>query len=106
MIDKLEAIKMVRKKYTFEEKKAIVESFFEGQSADELAGENGIGHRSLIHTWVRAVREANTFDVLLPNQGRTVVKVSKQKKVSLEEELERVKLENLYLKKLLDLRKG
>ena len=83
----------------------MVELYFEGYSAEELAKKHNIGHRSRINEWVRAVREAGTFDVLKPHQGQ-IKKIPKEKKLSLEKENERLALENLYLKKLLELRKG
>lgn len=97
---------MAYQKYSYELKKEMVELYFEGHSAEELAKKHNIGHRSRINEWVRAVRKAGTFDVLKPYQGQIIEKLPKEKKLSLEKENERLALENLYLKKLLELRKG
>lgn len=97
---------MANQKYTFELKKEIVEKYFEGYSGDQLAEEYSLSHRSRVYGWVKEVREAGTFDVLKPFKGRVKETVSKEKKLSIEEEMERLRLENMYLKKLLELRKG
>ena len=91
--------------FDFDTKKEIVERYFEGYSAVELTTEYGIGNRRRVTEWARKVREAGTFDVLkdtrgLGNKGRT-----KEKKATMEQEIEHLKLENLYLKKLIDLQR-
>ena len=97
---------MAYKRYPYELKKEMVELYFEGHSAEELAKKHNIGNRSRINEWVRAVQKSGTFDVLKPHQGQIIEKKPKEKKLSLEKENERLALENLYLKKLLGLRKG
>lgn len=91
-------------RFPFELKKQAVELYFEGYTSQEVADKLGINHRTRVSEWVRLVRAANSFDVLLPNKG--LPRKNGRKKETLQEENERLKLENLYLKKLLDLRKG
>lgn len=93
------------KKYSFEIKKKAVELYFEGQSAITIAKENNISSDRRVLAWSKKVREANSFEVLRDTRGRRKQPVKNQKE-TLEEENERLRIENLYLKKLLDLRKG
>lgn len=93
------------KKYSFEIKKKVVELYFEGQSAITIAKENNISSDRRVLAWSKKVREANSFEVLRDTRGRRKQSVKNQKE-TLEEENERLRIENLYLKKLLDLRKG
>jgi transposase-like protein len=88
------------RRYTFELKKQAVELYFEGYTAKEIVDRLDLGNVRRVYQWVTLVKEANTFDVLLPNKG-----LPRVKKDALKEENERLKLENLYLKKLLALRK-
>lgn len=92
------------RRYSFELKKKAVELYFEGHRAQDIADQLELGDRRRVTEWVKLVREANTFDALLPNQG--LPRKNSANKETLQEENERLKLENLYLKKLLDLRKG
>lgn len=89
----------------FKTKKEIVELYFEGYSAVELTKRFGLSNRRRVSEWAKKVRDAGTFDALkdtrgVGNKGRT-----KEKKKTLEEEMEHLKLENLYLKKLIDLQR-
>lgn len=91
--------------YSFELKKQVVELYFEGYSAVELVERFDLGNRRRVTEWTKKVREAGTMDALkdtrgLSNKGRT-----REKKESIAEEIERLKLENLYLKKLIDLKR-
>ena len=97
---------MAQRKYTFEIKKEVVEKHFEGYTGEQLVEMYDLSHRSRVYDWVKEVREAGTMDVLRPLKGRVKETVSKEKKLTLEEENERLRLENMYLKKLLELRKG
>ena len=90
--------------YGFDLKKEVVELFFEGYSAVDLAKRFELSNRRRVTEWVKQVREAGTFEVLhdmrgLGNKGRT-----KASKESLEEEIVRLNLELSYLKKLIDLK--
>ncbi|WP_153062651.1 hypothetical protein [Metasolibacillus meyeri] len=78
--------------------------YLAGTSTAEIMETFPIANRRRVTEWVKAVREANTLEVLLPNQGRP--HKNKEKQESIEAENERLKLENLYLKKLLDLKRG
>lgn len=97
---------MAHRKYTYELKKEIVEQYFEGYTGEQLAEKYNLSHRSRVYDWVKEVREAGTMDVLQPHKGRVKEKLTKEKKLTLAEENERLRLENMYLKKLLELRKG
>ncbi|MDM5332089.1 transposase [Ureibacillus composti] len=94
----------MRKSYSYELKKEAVELYFEGFSASYVANKLDISSRTLVNDWVKQVKVSNTFDVLLPNQGRP--RKNSKKKETIVEENERLKLENLYLKKLLELKRG
>lgn len=93
------------KKYSFEIKKKAVELYFEGQSAITIAKENNISSDRRVLAWSKKVRDANSFEVLRDTRGKRKQEVINHKE-TLEEENERLRIENLYLKKLLDLRKG
>ena len=93
------------KKYSFETKKKAVELYFEGQSAITIAKENNISSDRRVLAWSKKVRDANSFEVLRDTRGKRKREVINQRQ-TLEEENERLRIENLYLKKLLDLRKG
>ena len=92
------------KKYSFETKKKVVELYFEGKSAITIAKENNISSDRRVLAWSKKVRDANSFEVLRDTRGKRKHKVVNKSK-TLEEENERLRIENLYLKKLLDLRK-
>ncbi|MBB4823249.1 transposase-like protein [Sporosarcina luteola] len=90
--------------YTFEEKKEVVELFFEGHPVAELTRRFNLSNRRRVYDWAKKVRDANSFEALrdsrgLMNKGRT-------KQEDMAEENERLKLEILYLKKLLHLKRG
>ena len=90
--------------YDFQMKKEVVELYFEGYSAVELTERFKLGNRRRVSEWAKKVRDAGTMEALkdtrgLANKGRT-----KKKKETIEEENERLKLENLYLKKLIELK--
>lgn len=90
--------------YTFEEKKEVVELFFEGYTIEELMERFDISNRRRIYEWSKNVRDANSFEVLRDRRG--LMNKGRKKKESIEEENERLKLEVLYLKKLIRLREG
>jgi transposase-like protein len=90
--------------YTFEFKKQVIEKYFEGYSSTEVAKIYNI-HRRRVSEWVKIVKEGG-YEALLTKRE----KVAKQKQSPVEKSLEEkyllLQLENEYLKKLLDLRKG
>lgn len=95
-----------RKSYNYDTKKQAVELFFEGLSIKEIGLRLEIQHASSIRKWAREVKAANSFEVLhekrrgpnLNGTPRTELEVTKA-------ELERAKLEIMYLKKLIALKK-
>lgn len=91
-------------RYTFELKKQVVELYHEGYSAVELKDMFGLGDRRRVSEWAKKVRDAGTMDVLKDTRGLANKGVTKKKKESMVEENERLKLENLYLKKLIELK--
>jgi len=93
------------KSYSFETKKKAVELYFEGRSAITIAKEFHLSSDRIVQEWSKKVRDANSFEVLKNRRGRKKQSEEKRKE-TLEEENERLRIENLYLKKLLELRKG
>lgn len=96
-----------RKSYTYETKKQAVEQYFEGRSVNELAPLLVIQNPANIRHWARLVKEAKSFEVLREKR-RGPRESGKDAKTELEitkAELERTKLEVMYLKKLIALRK-
>lgn len=90
--------------YTFEEKKEVVELFFEGFTVNDLMERFDISNRRRIYEWSKKVRDANSFEALKDRRGS--MNKGRKKKESIEEENDRLKLEVLYLKKLIRLKKG
>lgn len=90
--------------YSEETKREVVERFLEGHRAVDLQEEFGIKNRRRIYDWVHKVKDANSLEALKDTRG--VSNKGRKKEVSLAKENEQLKLENLYLKKLLDLKRG
>jgi len=90
--------------YGFDLKKEIVELYFEGHSAVDLAKRFELSNRRRVSEWVKQVREAGTFEVLRDTRGLANKGKTKLFKEALKEENERLTLENLYLKKLIALK--
>ena len=90
--------------YGFDLKKEIVELYFEGYSAVDLANRFELSNRRRVSEWVKQVREAGTFEVLHDTRGLANKGKTKLFKETLKEENERLTLENLYLKKLIALK--
>lgn len=91
--------------YTFELKKQVVELYLEGYSAMELKERFGLRDRRRVSEWAKKVRDAGTMDVLKDTRGLANKGITRKKKESMVEENERLKLENLYLKKLIELKR-
>lgn len=90
--------------YSEETKREVVERFLEGHRAVDLQEQFGIKNRRRIYDWVHKVKDANSLEALKDTRG--VSNKGRKKEISLAEENEQLKLENLYLKKLLDLKRG
>lgn len=95
---------MKNKKYPYELKKQVVELFFEGKSAIELTGKFNLNNRRRIYDWVAIVRE-HGYTALEYGVPKSESENSNEDRM-LKEENTRLKLENEYLKKLLDLKRG
>ena len=95
----------MRKTYSYTFKKQMVELYMEGHTATELARKYDISNRRRIHEWVSKVKQAGTMEVLKDTRGLANKGKTKDAKQSLEKEMERLKLENAYLKKLLELKR-
>ena len=91
--------------YPFEMKKKVVELYFEGHSATDLAKRFDLTSRKRVTDWVSKVRKAGTMDALNDTRGLSNKGITRKKKESMLEENERLKLEILYLKKLIDLKR-
>ncbi|MEH7239581.1 helix-turn-helix domain-containing protein [Bacillus sp. JJ1562] len=94
----------IQNNYPYDLKKQVVEMFLEGHSASELAKKFEIKNQRRVYDWVEKVR-ADGYSALNDTRGQKSKGKSKKKK-TLEEEFELLKLENEYLKKLLDLKRG
>ena len=90
----------MRKNYTFELKKQVVELYMERHTAIELAEKYEIADRRRIYEWVNKVKEAGTMDALKDTRGLANKGKTKEVKYSMEKEMERLKLENDYLKNI------
>lgn len=89
------------KTYSFDLKKKIVELYLEGHSAAELAQEYGISNRRSVNDWVMKVQTTGTYDSLKDRRGLANAGQPRERKQSLEEENERLRMEIYYLKKLI-----
>jgi transposase len=96
---------MDRKKYSYDVKKQVVEMYFEGHPIVDIVTKFEISNRRRVHEWVKKVKE-NGYDALNDTRGHKSKGKSKKEDQTLEEKYERLQLENLYLKKLLDLKRG
>lgn len=92
-------------RYSYDLKKQMVELYLEGDSASSLADKYGIGDYRRINHWVRMVREGG-YKALEDRRGLYSKGKRKKNEMTIEEKYERLKLENEYLKKLLDLKRG
>ncbi|MBS4171887.1 helix-turn-helix domain-containing protein [Bacillus sp. FJAT-49736] len=93
-----------KKIYPYELKKQVVEEYMEGNSASEL-GEKYDVDRRRVHDWVKRVK-AGGFQALVDSRGIKSKGKRKKEEESLQEKYEKLQLENMYLKKLLDLKRG
>lgn len=99
--------KTTKQQYSFEVKKEVVDRFNAGESKMELAREFGLSSDQLVTGWVRAWRTGGDEALRPKRKGRP--KGSARSKPLTEEdrlrrEVEKLRAENAYLKKLRDLR--
>ena len=99
--------KLTKQQFSFEIKKEVVDRFIGGQSTMELAREFGLSSDQLVSYWVRAWR-AGGDEALQPKpKGRPKGSASSKpltEEDRLRREVEKLRAENAYLKKLRDLR--
>jgi transposase-like protein len=87
------------RKYSYDLKKQVVEKYFEGYSVPDLVQEFDIKNRRRVYEWIHKVKQGG-YEALY--DGRRL-KTKKNHQIT---EIERLKLENEYLKKLLELQRG
>lgn len=94
--------------YSFDLKKEAVDLYYEGYSRTEIAERLGIKNKRLVNEWVGKV-EKEGWEGIRDHRGRKrgIGKGRPRKQVlTLEEENQKLKAENLYLKKLLEQKRG
>lgn len=79
--------------------------YFEGYMVTELVKKFDIKNRRRVYEWVAKVRELG-YDGLYDARGARSTGKKKKEHQTIEEKYKRLELENLYLKKLLDLKRG
>ena len=93
--------------FSFEVKKEVVDRFIAGQSKMELAREFGLSSDQLVANWVRAWR-AGGDEALRPKPKGRPKGSARSAPLTAEDrlrrEVEKLRAENAYLKKLRDLR--
>lgn len=99
--------KPTKQQYSFEVKKEVVDRFIAGESKMDLPCEFGLSSDQLVSSWVRAWRAGGDQALRPKPKGRP--KGSSPAKVMtvedrLRREVEKLRAENAYLKKLRDLR--
>lgn len=98
-------MKVMSKNYAYDIKKRVVEKYFEGSTVIKLVEEFDITNRRTIYEWIDKVRTEG-YDGLYDTRGTKRVSQEKSKEESKDARINRLELENLYLKKLLDLKRG
>lgn len=93
--------KQLSKTHSYDFKKRIVEKYFEGYAVRDLLKEYQLKKRT-VYDWITLVKEGG-YEALYDRRGRKNRKNEKEHYLT---ENERLRLENEYLKKLLDLKKG
>src|SRR5699024_6689594 len=91
--------------YSYDLKKQVVEMYFEGYTVAELVNKFDIKNRRRVYEWTAKVREFG-YDGLYDMRGSRSNGKKKKEQETLEEKYKRLELENMYLKKLLDLKRG
>lgn len=99
--------KPTKQHFSFEVKKEVVDRFIAGQSKMELAREFGLSSDQLVANWVRAWR-AGGDEALQPKPKGRPKGSARSAPLTAEDrlrrEVEKLRAENAYLKKLRDLR--
>lgn len=93
------------KKYPVELKKQVVEMYLEGHSPTDLVKKFEIKNVRRVYEWAAKARK-HGYGALDDKRGLNSTGRKKKEAQTLEEKYERLKLENEYLKKLLDLKRG
>ncbi|WP_108669845.1 helix-turn-helix domain-containing protein [Peribacillus acanthi] len=94
--------------YSYDLKKRAVELYFEGTPRREISEHLGIKNERIVNEWVLKV-ERFGWEGIKDHRGlkKGINKGRPPKqKLSLEEENKRLKAENLYLKKLIEQKRG
>lgn len=90
-----------RKSYSNYEKEQIINRVINGESIISVAIDEGVKSKSMLSHWVQKYKE-NGYNIVERKRGRspTIMKKPKvsNKTETIEEEVERLKKENLYLK--------
>lgn len=79
--------------------------YLEGYSGSEVAKKLEVRNARRVTEWVSKARESG-YGALEDKRGLKSKGKSKKEELAIEEKYERLKLENEYLKKLLDLKRG
>jgi transposase len=98
----------VQKTYSYELKLKAIKLYFDGFTRTEIAEECNITNKKMVNHWVNKYKQGGP-NALKDKRGlkRGMDKGRKRKiTLTLEEENERLKAENLYLKKLIDQKRG
>jgi len=96
------------KKYSYQLKKKVVQLYYEGQSVSKLTEEYDLSHRNRIYEWRDKVKVGG-YEALIDQRGKKSQgrpSIQELDEDGLRRENEHLKLQVLYLKKLLDLERG
>lgn len=99
--------KPTKQQYSFEIKKEIVDRFLAGETALDLAKEFELSSEQLVKSWVRRWRDGGDDSLKPKPKGRpkgSAKPVALTEEDKLRREVEKLRAENAYLKKLRDLR--
>lgn len=91
--------------YSYDLKKQVVQMYFEGYTVMDLIKKFNIKNRRTVYDWTAKVREFG-YEGLYDTRGSRSTGKKKKEHETTEEKYKRLELENLYLKKLLDLKRG
>lgn len=94
-----------KQKYSYDQRKQVVEKYLQGELVENLVEEFQLSNRAMVYDWVKKVR-ANGYAALNDRRGLHNKGKKNKEEPTLQEKYDRVCLENQYLKKLLDLKRG